>query len=183
MPEAGSTLRCDDVDRMARRLLLIRHAKSSWDEPSLPDRNRPLAKRGRKAAERIGVHLRREGVRPDVVLCSPSTRTRETLELLRFRRADISFPSELYGASAHELLENVSAVGDDAELVAVIGHNPGMQDLAVQLAGNDAVAGAVRLRERFPTCAVATFDIEGTWRDLTPERSRLASFVVPRDLP
>jgi phosphohistidine phosphatase len=168
---------------MDRRLLLIRHGKSSWDDASLPDRERPLAKRGRTAAERVGAYLRREGIRPDVVLCSPSERTRETLDLLGVRGAVVSFLEELYGASAHDLLESVSDVPGEAELVAVIGHNPGMQDLAIELAGNDAAAGAVRLREKFPTCALAVFDVQGAWRDLTPERARLASFVVPKELP
>ena len=168
---------------MSHRLLLIRHAKSSWDDASLADRERPLAKRGRDAAERMGAHLRHEGQRPDVVLCSASTRTRETLELLRFRDADVAYLDELYGASSHELLGSVGEVRDDAEVVALIGHNPGMQDLAIALAGNDATAGAVRLREKFPTCAVAAFDVEGSWRDLGPERIRLVSFVVPKELP
>jgi phosphohistidine phosphatase len=168
---------------MSRRLLLIRHAKSSWDDPSLPDRDRPLAKRGRKAAERMGAHLRRSGLRPDVVLCSSSTRTRETLELLGWRGAYVSFLDELYAASAHELLESVADVRLDAQIVSVIGHNPGMHDLAIELAGNDDADDAVRLREKFPTCAAAVFDVEGAWRDLAPENTRLASFVVPKELP
>jgi phosphohistidine phosphatase len=168
---------------MNRRLLLIRHAKSSWEDASLSDRERPLAGRGRKAAERMGAHLRNEGLRPDVVLCSPSRRTRETLELLEFPGAEVTYLDELYGASAHVLLAGAREVRDDAEVVAVVGHNPGIQDLSIELASDDAAAGAVRLRQKFPTCAVAIFDVDGAWHDVATGRVRLASFVVPKDLP
>lgn len=168
---------------MSHRLLLIRHAKSSWDDPALPDRERPLAKRGRKAAERVAAHLRQAGLRPDLVLCSPSRRTRETLELLALGRADALVEDALYGANEDELLARLRDVPEGAGTVAVIGHNPGMQDLAIELVGSDAAAGAVRLRERFPTAAVAVFDVKGHWLDLAPSRVRLASLVVPKDLP
>lgn len=168
---------------MSPRLLLIRHAKSSWDDASLSDRERPLAKRGRTAAERMGPHLRKKGLHPDTVLCSSAMRTRETLELLEFRGADVTYLDELYGASAQELLEGASEVRAGAEVVAIVGHNPGVQDLAIELTGNDAATGAARLRQKFPTCAVAIFDVDGAWSDLAPERVRLASFVVPKDLP
>jgi phosphohistidine phosphatase len=169
---------------MSRRLLLVRHAKSSWDDASLADRERPLAGRGRKAAERMGAHLRTEGhLRPDVVLCSPSRRTRETLGLLKFRDAEVTYDAELYAASGHELLIRARDVRADAEVVAIVGHNPGIQDLSIQLVRDDAQAGAVRLRQKFPTCAVAIFDVDCEWRDVAAERVRLASFVVPKDLP
>lgn len=168
---------------MNHRLLLIRHAKSSWDDASLADRERPLAGRGRKAAERMGAHLQNEGLRPDVVLCSPSRRTRETLELLEFSGAEVTYLDELYGGSAHDLLASAREVRDDAEVVAVVGHNPGVQDLSIELAEDDAAEEAVRLRQKFPTCAVAMFDVDGAWRDVATGRVRLASFVVPKDLP
>jgi phosphohistidine phosphatase len=168
---------------MNHRLLLIRHAKSSWDDASLPDRERPLAGRGRKAAERMGAHLRNEGLRPDVVLCSPSRRTRETLELLEFSGAEVTYVDELYGASAHDLLASAREVRDDAEVIAVVGHNPGVQDLSMELARDEAAEEALRLRQKFPTCAVAIFDVDGAWRDVATRRVRLASFVVPKELP
>ena len=168
---------------MNRRLLLIRHAKSSWGDASLPDRERPLAGRGRKAAERMGAHLRNEGLRPDAVVCSPSRRTRETLELLDFPGAEVTYLDELYGASAHDLLAGAREVRESAEVVAVVGHNPGVQDLSIELARDDAAAGAVRLRQKFPTCAVAVFDVDGAWRDVAIGRVRLASFIVPKELP
>ena len=168
---------------MNHRLLLIRHAKSSWDDAALSDRERPLAGRGRKAAERMGAHLRSEGLRPDVVLSSPSMRTRETLELLEFSGAEVTYLDEIYGGSAGDLLASAREVRDDAEVVAVVGHNPGVQDLSIELARDDAAEEAVRLRQKFPTCAVAIFDVDGAWRDVATGRVRLVSFVVPKDLP
>jgi phosphohistidine phosphatase len=131
----------------------------------------------------MGSHLRDEGLRPDVVLCSPSRRTRETLDLLEFSGAEVMYLDELYAASQDELLASAREVRDDAEVVAVVGHNPGIQDLSIELASDDAAAGAVRLRQKFPTCAVAVFDVDGAWRDVAAARVRLVSFVVPKELP
>lgn len=167
---------------MTHRLLLVRHAKSSWDDATLADRDRPLAKRGRKAAERVGAHLRRAGLRPDLVLCSPARRTRETAERMELGDADLAFEDDLYGAVDDELLSRLRRVPEDASTVAVIGHNPGMQDLAIELAGNDPRRDAVRLRERFPTAAVAVFEVDGAWSELGHATVALASFVVPREL-
>jgi phosphohistidine phosphatase len=167
---------------MARRLFLLRHAKSDWGDPSLPDHERPLAKRGRRAAERIGEHLRGAGLRPALVLCSPARRTRETLERLQLDARDVHVEDALYAATADEIVDVIREHGGDAETVVVIGHNPGMQDLAADLAGPDLGEAASRLRERFPTGAVAIFDVEGDWADLGPGRARVSAFVVPREL-
>lgn len=167
---------------MSHLLLLLRHAKSSWDEPSLPDRERPLSKRGRLAAERMGAHLRNEGLVPSLVLCSSSRRTQETLERLDLGDTEARFEDALYGAGEQELLSRLRDVTAGAVSVAVIGHNPGMHDLAIELAGSDLGEPAARVREKFPTGAVAVFEVDGAWRDLAPGRTRLTSFVVPREL-
>jgi phosphohistidine phosphatase len=167
---------------MTRRLLLLRHGKSSWDDPSLPDHDRPLAKRGRRAAERMGAHLRAGGRRPELVLCSTARRTRETLERLALEGSKARFEDGLYGADEHELLERLRAVPERTGSVLLVGHNPGIQDLAVELAGPDPGEDARRLRERFPTGALATFELDRPWRGLAPGRARLTSFLVPREL-
>lgn len=166
---------------MTHRLLLIRHAKSSWDDPMLADRDRPLAKRGRKAAERIGAHLRHTELRPDLVLCSSARRTRETFDRMRLD-SDVVVEDGLYGADGEELLARLRSVPEGVETAALVGHNPGMHDLAIDLTGNATGADARRLRERFPTAAVAVFEIDGEWRGLAPGAARLTSFVVPREL-
>jgi phosphohistidine phosphatase len=152
------------------RLYLLRHAKSSWTDASLPDHDRPLAPRGRKASKAIGRYLRDHDIEPELVLCSSAKRARQTLERLGPAGVDARIEPELYGASAHELLTRVRAVPEEVASVMLIGHNPGMQQLAHQLAGLD---------DKFPTAALPTFECSG-WRTL--ERAELVDYVKPRDL-
>ena len=167
---------------MTHRLLLLRHAKSSWDDESLPDHDRPLAKRGRKAAELVGAHLRASGPRPDLVLCSSATRTRETLELLSLEDPQVRIEDDLYGADDGALLARVRLLPEDAGTVLLIGHNPAMQDLAIRLAGPGAGEQAARLREKFPTAALAVYEIGGVWGSLAADVAHLSSLVLPREL-
>jgi phosphohistidine phosphatase len=159
------------------RLLLLRHAKSSWDDPTLADHDRPLAPRGRTAARRIGKHLRREGVRVSLVLCSSARRARETLDLVGPEGA-IEIEPELYGASAEQLLARLQRVSDEVDSVMLIGHNPGIGDLAAALAGrpDDLAVG------KFPTGALATLTAAGPWRALNPGCAELKALVRPREL-
>jgi phosphohistidine phosphatase len=160
-----------------KHILLLRHAKSSWDDPSLSDHARPLAPRGRKAAARMAEHLRSEPP-VDLVLCSPALRTRQTLELMAsaFGDAEVAIEGDLYGATDDELLGRLRSLTEDVSSVALIGHNPGVHDLAVSLTRQG------RRLERYPTGALAVIQAEGTWADLAPGRGRLVSFVTPKEL-
>jgi phosphohistidine phosphatase len=164
------------------RLLLLRHAKSSWDDPSLADRDRPLAPRGHRAAERMADHLRSDVPHPDLVLCSPALRTRETLDRMSkaFVDAEVIVDDELYGAGEDVLLEQIRTVDDRFETVAVIGHNPGIHDLAIALAESGAELG--RMGAKFPTGALAVLAFDGPWRDVSPGGGLLEAFVTPKDL-
>jgi phosphohistidine phosphatase len=168
---------------MPRRLLLIRHAKSSWDEPSLADRDRPLTDRGLRAAERMGHHLRDEGLVPELVWCSTARRTRETLERLALPDGEVRFEEELYGADADELLVRIRTAPETTTSLAVIAHNPGLHDLAVGLSASEPRAAASRLRVKLPTGALVVFRVDPPWADIEPGRVRLASFVTPKELP
>ena len=164
-------------------LYLIRHAKSSWDDPTLADHDRPLARRGRRAAKVMAQHLGRKGIAPELVLCSPSTRTRETLTRIApglGKHADVRIEPELYAASAAALLEVLHGVPDEVESVMLIGHNPGIQDLALSLA--PAGSESARVRSKFPTAALATLQLNGSWRELAPGGAELVSFVKPKEL-
>ena len=165
-----------------KRLLLVRHAKSSWDDPALPDHERPLAPRGRRAAERMAEHLRSNTPSVDLVLCSPAVRTRETLDRMSraFGDAEVVVDDELYGATDDELLERLHRVADRLETVAMIGHNPGIHDLATALARSGA--DLERMRAKFPTGALAMLEFDEPWQDLAPGGARLAAFVAPKDL-
>jgi phosphohistidine phosphatase len=155
-----------------KRLYLLRHAKSSWKQPELADRDRPLAGRGRRAAKAIGRHLRDAGIDPELVLCSPARRARETLERIEpaLGRGAVRVEPALYGASAGELLVLLHEVPDTVGSVMLIGHNPAMADLTFDLCGFD---------EKYPTAALATLELH-SWATL--KRAELVDFVRPREL-
>jgi phosphohistidine phosphatase len=165
------------------RLYLLRHAKSSWEDPGLADRARPLAPRGRAAAKKLARHLRAEGIRPELVLCSSAVRARQTLEGLAdaLGDAEVIVEDALYAADADQMLERLRRVPDRVGSVMLIAHNPGLQDLAIDLASSGQ--DLERLREKFPTGALATIRLTGSWRDLVPGTGTIESLVVPRDLP
>ncbi|MFL5864258.1 MAG: SixA phosphatase family protein [Solirubrobacteraceae bacterium] len=158
-----------------KRLLLLRHAKSSWKEPSLADHDRPLAPRGRRSAELMSAHLRAELTHIQLVLCSSARRARETLELVA-PTGEIQIDRELYGASAADLLERVRDLADQVEVAMLIGHNPAIHELAVNLGGR-ALAD-----RKFPTGALATLTFPGKWQTLGPGGAELTGFLTPREL-
>lgn len=166
-----------------KQLFLLRHAKSSWSDSELVDHDRPLAPRGRRALKLIAEHLGREGVTPALVLCSSARRTRETLERIAPALGEgipVQIERELYAASEQRLLERLRAVEDGVESVMLIGHNPGVEQLALSLAGRGQnLAG---LRRKYPTGALATLDFSGRWGDLQPGRAELTDFVTPKQL-
>jgi phosphohistidine phosphatase len=164
-----------------RRIYLLRHAKSSWDDPELEDHDRPLSRRGERAAALVAAHLRERGELPSLVLCSSSLRTRQTLAYLLVDALDgeleIRIEPGLYAAGAGSLLARVQAVPDIAPSVLVIAHNPGLQELALALAGGDE-----RLA-RMPTGALATLEVPAErWSELRNGSAGLAGYVVPREL-
>jgi phosphohistidine phosphatase len=170
-----------------RQLLLLRHAKSSWDDPSLPDHARPLNGRGRQAAEAMREAMRQLGLAPDVVLVSSARRTLQTLEALEpWDETPLIEPMDsLYMATAPQMLRLLQGVAETARSVMVIGHNPGIHELAVLICGarGDQPKKALRrLAERYPTGALAEFSIAAPWRELEPGGARLTRFLTPRDL-
>ncbi|MFL5912169.1 MAG: SixA phosphatase family protein [Gaiellaceae bacterium] len=160
---------------MPKQLFLLRHAKSSWDDPALADHDRPLAPRGRKAAALMASYLSEERIRPALVLCSTAVRARETLEGIGLSD-HVIFARELYGASADELLARLRRVPDEIESAMLVGHNPGMHDLALLLGGTGDI------ERKFPTGALATFAFDGGWSGLGQGRAELVAFVRPKQL-
>jgi phosphohistidine phosphatase len=130
-----------------RRLFLLRHAKSSWDDSELLDHDRPLAPRGRRAMELLAEHLVRERVLPTLVLCSSAQRTRETLEWIAPALGEgisVRIEDELYAASELRLFERLRAVEVGVESLMLIGHNPGLEQLALSLAGRSVTPARSR---------------------------------------
>ncbi|SRR6266545_3870897 len=166
-----------------RTLYLLRHAKSSWDDPGLSDHDRPLAPRGRRAVKLIASHLRRDEIVPALVLCSSAARARQTLERIEPALGDgpdVLVEREIYRASEDELLDRLRAVPDEVESVMLIGHNPSLQDLALSLSRSGPAREKVELK--YPTGALATLAFEGSWRELGPGVAELQALVRPKDL-
>jgi len=164
-------------------LLLLRHLKSSWDDESLADQERPLSARGVRDGGRVAEHLRSLNARVDLVLCSSAVRTRQTLELIRpaLGHAPVEIEDQLYGASADSLLARLHGVPDSVGAALMIGHNPGMQDLALRLAAPGPIRSAVMAK--FPTGALATLSLpDDTWLGVHQGTARLVGYTVPKDL-
>jgi len=161
----------------------MRHAKSSWDEPDVADHDRPLAPRGRKAATALRDHLRELTERPELVLCSSSVRTVETLE--RIRKAlpaetTIRIEDDLYGADAEELLARVRRLPASVTSALLIGHNPGVGELAAMLAGHGDREMRTALATKFPTAALARLAFDQAWSVVEPGAATLEEFWTPR---
>jgi phosphohistidine phosphatase len=165
------------------RLLLLRHAKSSWDQLELADHDRPLAPRGRRAAAALGEHLRQLTEPPQLVLCSSAARTVETLERIRFalpRDTKVEIEEGLYGADAGELLARIQRLPPTVACAMLIGHNPGIGDVAVALAGHGDRTARASMAAKFPTGAVAHLAIAGAWSAVRPGVATLEQYWTPR---
>jgi phosphohistidine phosphatase len=176
----------DEVPSGTRELLLFRHAKSAWGDPSAADHDRDLAPRGIKAAKRMGRELLARGLVPDLVLCSTARRARRTLELA-LRAFDPAPPvherRSLYLAPPSRLLDIVQRQPESVRRLLLVGHDPGMHTLAQRLAGSGPPEALSHLAAKFPTGACARLGfVAGTWDDVTPGSGRLLDFIRPRDL-
>lgn len=174
---------------MGKTLQLLRHAKSDWDNPALQDDKRPLAKRGRKdialMAERAAADGLCEGLQ--LVVCSPTVRTRETLEGFSDalpKRVATKFDHHIYGASKQTLYEVVQALPENANHVLLVGHNPGFYTFACDLADSSRSVPEhqAALVKKYPTAALATFELSGHWRDVSQSSAALTGFLPPREL-
>jgi phosphohistidine phosphatase len=168
------------------QLLLLRHAKSSWDAAGVPDRDRPLNARGRRAAATMRRAMGEFGLIPDLILVSSAKRTMETMHALEpWDDTPLIEPmDELYLASEASLLATLRSVAETVRTVLLIGHNPGMHELAVTL--TDPRGSPERLvrgvRDGFPTGALAEFSVTGPWSRLGQGGGRLMRFLTPRML-
>lgn len=173
-----------------KTLLLLRHAKSDWSNPALGDFDRPLNKRGQKAAPMMGKEIRRRGLVPQLVYCSEARRAQETWEAVSNvitedpAQIEVKILRGLYLASPAQIMAQLRRAPKDADCVMLIAHNPGMENFAHRLAGEGSKATALnRLVENFPTAALAVFEcpIE-TWQELDWQQAQLTHCLWPREL-
>ena len=161
-----------------KTLFLLRHAKSSWKDQSLPDFERPLNRRGKDAAEKVGRYLKRELIVPELVLSSPALRARDTIE--RVAKAakwspDIRFDQRIYEAGGLRLLEVVSQIENERKTALLVGHNPGLEELLMLLTGES---------KKVSTAALIKLELKSSkWANAADKRAKLAWLIKPRDLP
>lgn len=166
-----------------KRLYLLRHAKAEEGAPTQSDADRALTGRGRRASESVGELLGARGEPIQLVLCSPSLRTRETLERVLPHLSPaprVLFEPGLYLAGCDALLKRIRALPDSVERALLVGHNPGIAELALRLARKGPDKQRARMAEKFPTAALAIFRLSA-WGE-APEGGRLDEFVRPREL-
>lgn len=168
-------------------LALLRHAKSAWDDPRVDDFDRPLASRGAAAASAMGAYLARERLEPDLVLCSTAARARDTLALvlpeLGSPAPQAVYDEFLYLAAPATLLDRLRRIADGARRVLMIGHNPGLHALALDLVGGGGQGDITALATRFPTAALAVIAFPAkSWRAVRPAGGKLLRYMTPRGL-
>ncbi|MEC4591880.1 MULTISPECIES: SixA phosphatase family protein [Nitrospirillum] len=172
-----------------KTLFLLRHMKSSWDDDSVPDHERPLSPRGERALTTMADYFRRRKggtPQPDLILCSTAARTRATLAgLLPLWRETppMSVDRVFYMASARALADRLRALADPTATVLLIGHNPGLEELALDLVQAEETPLRTRIMEKYPTGALARLEFPlDRWADLAAGTGRLAEFVTPREV-
>ena len=167
----------------ARRLVVLRHAKSAWPA-GVPDHERPLAPRGRRDAPAAGRALAEADCLPDLALCSTAVRARQTWELASAQWGTpppVRLDPELYGADVPQLQAAVHATPPQVVTLLLVGHNPGLEELVLTLAGDSLDDALDVVRVKFPTSAIAVLTWHGTsWRTLEPGTALLTSVMVPR---
>lgn len=169
---------------MPRELLILRHAKSDWDSAETSDFDRPLAKRGKSDAPKVGAWLYREGLVPDVVVSSPAERARQTAskvcKRLDIKKSQILWERDIYEANVPELLAVLARCPPEAATVMLIGHNPGLEQLIMHLAGEDLeIPEDGKL---LPTATVARLEMPNDWGALACGSAQLVSITRPRSL-
>ena len=163
-----------------KRLATLRHAKSSWDDGRLADFDRPLNDRGRNAAQRMGRDLKERGF--DLVLASPAARVRQTLEAAELE-AELRFDEDMYLASERTLLEIIRDLPDTVHAPLLVGHNPGLQELVIALARDDAKGLRRRVEAQLPTAAFVLIELPAEkWSDVQIGSGTVAELIIPKEL-
>ena len=171
---------------MSKTLLLLRHAKSSWDAPAHSDFERPLNRRGERSAAVIGIMMKQEKIVPDLILCSSARRTLQTRDIIRPyfpRNCPVEETSRIYEASVKEIFSVLSEIPDNVQKPLLIGHNPGIQELALMLTGEGNRKTWQTMWSKFPTAALAVllFDV-ANWREIKARSGNLVDFKSPKML-
>jgi phosphohistidine phosphatase len=166
-----------------KTLHLLRHAKSSWKDPGLDDHDRPLSKRGRETARGIAAYLRRAKIVPDLVICSTAVRAQQTLDPIAkaIKPLKVVLEKGIYEVAQEKIWKHLRGLPKGADCVLLIGHNPGLHDLALSLVDADSDELVPPRGGKFPTGAMASFSFDGAWKALQPHRAMLFSYTTPKE--
>jgi phosphohistidine phosphatase len=169
-----------------KRLAILRHAKSNWNDPNLEDFNRPLNDRGWKSARRIGRELEKRGMKFDLVIASPAARVRETIDGLKEKlrlNVEIRFEPRMYAATEEMLLNIVRDIRESSHAPLLVGHNPGLQQLIVALTHGDGHDLRRRVEQKFPTAALAVIELPAhRWTRVKPATGEITDLILPKEL-
>ena len=167
-------------------LSLLRHAKSSWKDPTIPDHDRPLNTRGTTEAPVMGKAMAEHGLDPDLVLCSTARRTRDTLQLVLPElktEPKIVYEDGLYHGTAQEMLDLLHEVAPSVNQVLLLGHNPELQSFALDLIGSGPKLLKDRLEVKYPTAGLVVLRFQsGSWKDIAVNSCKLELFLTPSDV-
>ena len=159
-----------------KHLYLVRHAKSSWDEPGLSDFDRPLNKRGKKDAPLMGEIIAGKKIKPEIIISSPAQRARKTAlafaEAFGIKKNEIIFDEKVYEASPADLMEIIQNINDDVKSVMLFGHNPGLTNLSNSLSKKNI--------DNIPTCGIVALKINASWKNLSQSPVELEFFEYPK---
>jgi phosphohistidine phosphatase len=169
-----------------KQLAILRHAKSDWGNPGLTDFDRPLNKRGRKAAKKVGRELLSRGLTFDRIVSSPATRARETVERFGLgygQNPEVCFEPGLYMCSTGTLIGVINALPDAAQTVMIVGHNPGFHDIVLRMTKLDGDGLRDKVGANFPTGAFALIDFPvDHWAEVEPASGEIRQVIFPREL-
>lgn len=169
-----------------KRLAILRHAKSSWDDPGLDDFNRPLNERGWKAARRLGREMEKRKMKFDLVLSSTSARTRETIDGVQRHYdfdAPIKFEQDIYLANKPTLLALVRSLDDKVKAPLIVGHNPGLEMLIADLTEDDDQGFRQRIKGKLPTGALTILELDAKhWSEVGKGRGKIVELILPKEL-
>jgi phosphohistidine phosphatase len=167
-----------------KKLTLLRHAKSAWDDPVQRDFDRPLNRRGRRAAQTIGREMRSLGLGFDQVIASPAVRVMETLRDVADgygRPLDAQYDKRIYLAATETLLEVIHGADDGNDRLLIVGHNPGLEKLALMLTRGTGLRAEIAIK--YPTATLAEIDLPAPrWSEVAEGTGTIARFIRPRDL-
>ena len=169
-----------------KQLAILRHAKSDWGNPGQTDFERPLNKRGRKAAKKVGRVLREQGLTFDAIVSSPATRAKETVERFAIGYESLPrlhFEPAIYLSSTGTLIGIINGLPEDAETVMIVGHNPGFHDIVLRMTKENGNGLREKVGANYPTGAFALIDFAvERWADVEPASGEIRQVIFPREL-